>query len=117
MLSPARTPPQILMLISPQPVEPAAPTSLSVYCPAPWIGESPRRPGSFHARPLVLVIEEMSPRALITLQFTVPVGGRGNTSPSGTSRYASLGLRLERQRRQAWRERSVSRVSTPYPNE
>ena len=46
-----------MMFDSPRPVEPAAPISLSVYCPAPMIGESPARPGIFQARPLVVVIE------------------------------------------------------------
>jgi len=36
------------MFASPSPVDPAAPTSLSQYCPAPMIGESPTRPGIFH---------------------------------------------------------------------
>src|SRR2546430_12833348 len=45
MNSTVRNPPHTLMLDSPRPVEPAAPTSLSVYSPAPMIGLSPTRPG------------------------------------------------------------------------
>src|ERR1051325_10310401 len=67
--------PQILMFSSPRPVEPAAPTSLSTKSPAPMIGESPTRPGILKARPLVVVVPEMSPRSLTARQFMVPVGG------------------------------------------
>src|SRR5688500_2914421 len=57
---------------SPRPVEPAAPTSLSTYRPAPRIGESPTRPGIFHARPLVVVTPARAPAGVIALQLMVP---------------------------------------------
>src|SRR5215211_2729334 len=57
---------------SPRPVEPAAPTSPSTYRPAPRIGESPSRPGIFHASPLVVVVPLISPLALTPLQLIVP---------------------------------------------
>src|SRR5690606_39815792 len=60
MCSTVRKPPQTMMFGSPRPVEPAAPTSLSVYWPAPMMGESPARPGIFQESPLVVVIEEIS---------------------------------------------------------
>ena len=53
---------------------------------APTIGESPTRPGTFHASPAVVVTDETSPLALTALQLMVPCGGVGKTSPSGTSR-------------------------------
>src|SRR5438876_2308610 len=59
--STVRNPPHTLMFASPSPVDPAAPTSLSQYCPAPMIGESPTRPGIFQERPAVVVTEERSP--------------------------------------------------------
>src|SRR6267378_4196332 len=59
-------------LASPRPVEPAAPTSPSTYRPAPKIGESPTRPGIFHASPLVVVTPAISPLALTALQLIVP---------------------------------------------
>src|SRR6202040_1487949 len=68
-------PPEILMFSSPFPVEPAAPTSLSTKQPAPMIGESPTRPGIFHASPEVVVVAEMSPLASTAMQGIVPVGG------------------------------------------
>src|ERR1700693_5636595 len=68
-------PPEILMFSSPFPVEPAAPTSLSTQHPAPMIGESPTRPGIFHASPDVVVVAEMSPLASTAMQGIVPVGG------------------------------------------
>src|SRR6266852_9894909 len=40
------------------------------------IGESPTRPGIFHARPLVVVTPEISPLAFSARQLIVPVGGR-----------------------------------------
>ena len=46
MPSTVRNPPHTMMFASPRPVEPAAPTSLSVYWPAPTIGESPPVPES-----------------------------------------------------------------------
>src|SRR5206468_2776688 len=54
---------------SPRPVDPAAPTSPSTYSPAPRIGESPARPGIFHARPLVVVTPQISPFALTPSQL------------------------------------------------
>src|SRR5437588_9732066 len=57
---------------SPRPVEPAAPTSPSTYKPAPRIGESPTRPGIFHAKPLVVVTPAICPLALTALQLIVP---------------------------------------------
>ena len=75
------------MLASPRPVEPAAPTSLSQYSPAPTIGLSPTRPGIFHARPAVVVTEERSPWGVTALQLMVPVGGwTATTSFAPTSR-------------------------------
>ena len=84
--STVRKPPQTLMLASPSPVEPAAPMSLSVYWPAPTIAESPTRPGTFQAIPLVVVTEEMSPPGATTSQLIVPVGRASIVSPAGTSR-------------------------------
>src|SRR5271155_2041494 len=68
-------PPAILMFSSPFPVDPAAPTSLSTQHPAPMIGESPTRPGIFHASPEVVVVAEISPLSLTAMQGIVPVGG------------------------------------------
>src|SRR5881397_569583 len=59
-------------LASPRPVEPAAPISPSTYSPAPRIGESPTRPGIFHAKPLVVVVPHISPLELTALQLIVP---------------------------------------------
>src|SRR5216684_3338618 len=39
------------------------------------IGESPQRPGSLNARPLVVVQPEISPLSLSAEQCMVPVGG------------------------------------------
>src|SRR4029077_19113908 len=39
------------------------------------IGESPQRPGSLKARPLVVVQPEISPLSLRAEQWIVPVGG------------------------------------------
>jgi hypothetical protein len=58
MFSTVRNPPQTMMFASPSPVEPAAPTVLSVYCPAPTMAESPTLPGTFQERPLVVTIDE-----------------------------------------------------------
>src|SRR6516225_9176566 len=52
---------RLYRLASPRPVDPAAPTALSTYRPAPRIGESPARPGIFHERPLVVVTPQISP--------------------------------------------------------
>src|SRR6185295_8798593 len=57
---------------SPRPVDPAAPTSLSTYSPAPRIGESPARPGILNASPLVVVTPQISPFALMPSQLIVP---------------------------------------------
>ena len=53
-------------------VDPAAPTCPSTYKPAPRIGESPTRPGIFHASPLVVVTPQISPLVLTPLQLIVP---------------------------------------------
>ena len=55
------------------PVEPADPTSLSQYNPAPRIGESPTRPAILNARPLVVVTHERLPFRSNALQWMVPV--------------------------------------------
>ena len=73
MNSTARNAPHTLMLASPRPVEPAAPTVLSQYCPAPMIGLSPMRPGIFHDSPLVVVTLAMSPAAVTAFMLIVPV--------------------------------------------
>ena len=39
------------------------------------MGESPQRPGSFQARPLVVVVPEISPFSFSAEQWMVPVGG------------------------------------------
>src|SRR5438876_11707998 len=87
MNSTVRNAPQTLMFASPRPVDPAAPTVLSQYCPAPTIGESPIRPGSFHASPLVVVTEDMSPAAFTAFMLMVPVvnftwSGSSNGKPA-----------------------------------
>src|SRR6202035_1206946 len=40
------------------------------------MGESPRRPGSFHARPEVVVAPEISPLGLTAETWMVPVEGQ-----------------------------------------
>jgi hypothetical protein len=40
------------------------------------IGESPTRPGIFHAKPLVVVQPEISPFPFSAEQWIVPVGGK-----------------------------------------
>src|SRR4029453_17994371 len=72
MNSTARNAPHTLMFDSPRPVEPAAPMVLSQYCPAPMIGESPTRPATFHAIPLVVVTELRSPFASTAFMLIVP---------------------------------------------
>src|SRR5258708_6637720 len=72
MYSTARNAPHTMMFDSPRPVEPAAPTALSVYSPAPMTGESPTRPGTFHDSPLVVVHELTSPAALTAFMLIVP---------------------------------------------
>src|SRR5687767_9177947 len=81
--STARKAPHTLMFASPRPVEPAAPTVLSQYCPAPMIGLSPTRPGIFHEMPLVVVTELRSPLASTAFMLIVPVV---NGMPAGSSR-------------------------------
>src|SRR5687768_8729905 len=83
MNSTARKAPHTLMLASPRPVDPAAPTVLSQYWPAPMIGLSPTRPAIFQEMPLVVVIELRSPRASTAFMLMVPVV---NGMPSGSSR-------------------------------
>src|SRR5687767_5559978 len=73
MNSTARKAPHTLMFASPRPVEPAAPTVLSQYWPAPMIGLSPTRPAILYEMPLVVVIELMSPDALTAFMLMVPV--------------------------------------------
>src|SRR4051812_41715574 len=72
MNSTIRNAPHTLMFDSPRPVDPAAPTVLSQYCPAPMIGESPTRPGTFQEMPLVVVTELMSPFASTAFMLMVP---------------------------------------------
>src|SRR5687768_18577604 len=96
MCSTVRNPPHTLMFDSPRPVDPAAPTSLSQYWPAPMIGESPTRPGIFHDSPLVVVTDEISPCGVTALQLIVPVLTVVSCSLSGTSMKLSLGFRLDR---------------------
>ena len=80
--SPRRIPSTIIALerfsrlSSPTPVEPAEPTSLSRNSPAPRIGESPTRPGIFHDRPEVVVVQPRSPWVSRTEQWIVPVTRR-----------------------------------------
>src|SRR5215210_8909376 len=73
MNSTARNAPQTLMFASPRPVDPAAPTVLSQYWPAPMIGESPILPATFHDSPLVVVTDERSPEAFTAFMLIVPV--------------------------------------------
>src|SRR5690606_30160527 len=70
------------MFSSPTPVEPAAPTSLSTYSPAPMIGESPTRPGILNASPLVDVMPARSPLASTARQLIVPQRFSGHRSGS-----------------------------------
>jgi hypothetical protein len=107
MNSTHRKAPQVMMFDSPRPVEPAAPTVLSQYCPAPMMGESPTRPGTFHAMPLVVVTELRSPAAFSAFMLIVPVENLIITSSSWSSQK-SLGLRRDFQRSQSWRLFSVS---------
>src|SRR6476620_5618684 len=72
IISTTRYDDRLYRFASPLPVEPAAPTPPSTYKPAPRIGESPTRPGIFHARPLVVVTPQTSPFALTALQLIVP---------------------------------------------
>ena len=63
---------RLVRLASPRPVEPAAPTALSTYKPAPMIGESPTRPGILKLNPLVVVTAARSPLASSAEQWMVP---------------------------------------------
>src|SRR5687767_8884376 len=67
-----RNDPHVLIAASPRPMDPAAPTLLSQYWPAPMIGESPTLPAIFHERPLVVVTDEMSPAAFTAVMWMVP---------------------------------------------
>src|SRR5712691_11640704 len=75
---------RLYRLDSPRPVDPAAPTAPSTYRPAPRIGESPARPGIFHASPLVVVTPQISPLALTPSQLMVPQKCSPSMSPSRT---------------------------------
>src|SRR5687768_8427936 len=122
-----RNEPHALIAASPRPVEPAAPTSLSQYCPAPTIGESPTRPGTFHDRPLVVVTDERSPAAFTAFMLIVPlVNFTLRLSASletrcaplaapGLSSQLSCGLRHAFQRSQSWRLFSVRRFCSRNP--
>src|SRR4051812_36539709 len=129
MNSTIRNAPQTLMFASPRPVDPAAPTLLSQYCPAPMIGESPTLPGSFQERPLVVVTDEISPRALTAFMLMVPVvnltrsgssaemlavGGDAEAAP-GVSSQLSFGFKQAFQRSQSWRLFSVRRFCSLKP--
>src|SRR5215210_3642010 len=103
MSSTVRNAPHALMLASPRPVDPAAPTVLSQYCPAPTIGESPTRPGIFHAIPLVVVTEATSPVAVTAFMLIVPCVNLITTSPSRSSQ-ASLAFKRLRQVVHAFRD-------------
>src|SRR5436190_7030988 len=72
---------RLYRLDSPRPVEPAAPTSLSTYSPAPRMGESPARPGILNASPLVVVTPQISPLELMPLQLIVPNRCSGSINP------------------------------------
>ena len=104
-----------MMLSSPSPVEPAAPMSLSVYCPAPMIGESPTRPGIFQLSPLVVVTDEMSPAGFTTFMLQVPVVLTTIRASGGTSSQLSSWPRLARHWSQIWRDSGVSRSSSLNP--
>ena len=65
-------------------MEPAAPTSLSTYWPAPRIGESPARPGIFQDSPLVVVTPQISPSGDSASKLVVPQKESGSTKPSST---------------------------------
>src|SRR5687768_4159837 len=131
--STARNAPHTLMFASPRPVEPAAPTVLSQYCPAPMIGLSPTRPAIFHEMPLVVVTELMSPAALTQFMLIVPVVNGTDASvmssqlpappdrplpvpAAGGSSQLDGPLRLAFQRSHAWRERSVSNSCSTNPS-
>src|SRR5262245_3708417 len=133
--------PLMKMHSSPSPVEPAAPTSLSTYNPQPISGESPTRPGIFHASPEVVVTPEISPLASTARQLIVPVGRSRRISsirllraissgeslvcevftlPAGAllrqlGPQPSLGFRLSRQASHFLRDSSVSKSCSLNP--
>src|SRR6266550_6475996 len=123
--STVRNAPQTLMLASPRPVDPAAPTVLSQYWPAPTIGESPTRPASFQASPLVVVTDDISPAALTAFMLIVPVVNftwSGSSSDrleviggGALSSQASAGLRHAFQRSQSRLLFSVRRFCSLKP--
>src|SRR5262245_38859226 len=103
---------RLYRLASPRPVDPAAPTSPSTYSPAPRIGESPARPGIFHAKPLVVVTPQISPFGLTPSQLIVPQKCSPSISPSRTicmpaSYHACARFRIE----------VVQRIGPPLPLE
>ena len=118
---------QALIAASPRPVDPAAPTRLSQYCPAPQIGESPTRPASFQDLPEVVVTDDRSPAALTAFMLIVPWvnltrsrsasldvrAGFGRT-PTVSSQL-SPGLRQAFQRSQSRRLFSVRRFCSLNP--
>ncbi len=105
MFSTMRNEQRLKRLASPRPVDPHAPTSLSTYWPAPRMGESPARPGIFHARPLVVVIPQMSPPAVTASTLVVPQNECSGMRPSRTmDRPASSAAR--------WKARVRSRSSS-----
>src|SRR5687768_16827393 len=63
------------MLLSPRPIAPADPAPSSAKRPAPTRGESPTRPGIFHASPLVDVQPPTRPLPSKHETWTVPSGG------------------------------------------
>ena len=107
---------------SPTPVEPAEPTSLSKYRPAPRMGESPTRPGIFHDKPEVVVVQPRSPWVSSTEQWIVPVTRlamysrtKAATFSSGGGSQSSLGSRVSFQCSQICRASSVSRLISGKP--
>ena len=102
--------------VSSGPVEPAAPTSLSQYCPAPMSGLSPTRPGIFQDSPLVVVTDERSPAASTAFMLMVPVVKATSASSRGSSQL-SVGLRRVFQRSHSCRELSVSSSCSSNPSE
>src|SRR5580658_5652297 len=54
------------------------------------IGESPQRPGSLKARPLVVVTPEISPLSLSAEQWMVPVGGNSTRRAAAVRNSGSI---------------------------
>ena len=54
------------------------------------IGESPTRPGILNARPLVVVVHEISPAAFIAAQWMVPVGRQNSRRVTPANRLSTL---------------------------